>query len=162
MACQHQTCHGGNPGQGSGDGAAAGRRFFGGNGSLGQLLAEQDGVVVNAPCPQFPPHNAGEVTTAGLGNVRDAELGGGVITMALPGWSLGTYFGVVMGNVLPANVVSALSVGLYGMFLAIIIPPARKSRVIAALVVNSIIPGGFTFSFVENTIRRFRGKEEQN
>ena len=62
----------------------------------------------------------------------------GVITMALPGWSLGTYFGVVMGNVLPANVVSALSVGLYGMFLAIIIPPARKSRVIAALVLISM------------------------
>ena len=58
----------------------------------------------------------------------------GVITMALPGWSLGTYFGVVMGNVLPANIVSALSVGLYGMFLAIIIPPAKKSRIIAALV----------------------------
>ena len=62
----------------------------------------------------------------------------GVITMALPGWSLGTYFGVVMGNVLPANVVSALSVGLYGMFLAIIIPPARKNRVIAALVLISM------------------------
>lgn len=59
----------------------------------------------------------------------------GVIAMALPGWSLGTYFGVVMGNVLPANIVSALSVGLYGMFLAIIIPPAKGSRVIGALVV---------------------------
>ena len=62
----------------------------------------------------------------------------GVITMALPGWSLGTYFGVVMGNVLPANIVSALSVGLYGMFLAIIIPPARKSRIIAGLVLVSM------------------------
>ena len=62
----------------------------------------------------------------------------GVIAMALPGWSLGTYLGVVMGNVLPANIVSALSVGLYGMFLAIIIPPARESRVIAALVVLSM------------------------
>ena len=62
----------------------------------------------------------------------------GVIAMALPGWSLGTYLGVVMGNVLPANIVSALSVGLYGMFLAIIIPPARESRVIAALVALSM------------------------
>ena len=62
----------------------------------------------------------------------------GVITMALPGWSLGTYFGVIMGNVLPASVVSALSVGLYGMFLAVIIPPARKSRVIAGLVLVSM------------------------
>ncbi len=62
----------------------------------------------------------------------------GVITMALPGWSLGTYFGVIMGNALPARVVSALSVGLYGMFLAIIIPPARKSRIIAGLVALSM------------------------
>jgi len=62
----------------------------------------------------------------------------GVITMALPGWSLGTYFGVLMGNALPANVVSALSVGLYGMFLAIIIPPSRKDRVICGLVLLSM------------------------
>ena len=58
----------------------------------------------------------------------------GVIAAALPGWSVGTYLGVMMGNLLPANVVSALSVGLYGMFLAIIIPPARKSKIIAGVV----------------------------
>ena len=58
----------------------------------------------------------------------------GVIAAALPGWSVGTYLGVMMGNLLPANVVSALSVGLYGMFLAIIIPPARKSKIIAGIV----------------------------
>lgn len=69
----------------------------------------------------------------------------GVISMALPGWSLGTYFGVVMGNVLPASVVSALSVGLYGMFLAIIIPPARKSRVVAGIVILSMA-ASFAFS----------------
>ena len=46
----------------------------------------------------------------------------GMMTVAIPGWSLGTFFGVIMGNILPANIVSALSVGLYGMFLAIIIP----------------------------------------
>lgn len=62
----------------------------------------------------------------------------GVITMALPGWSLGTYFGVVMGNVLPANVVSALSVGLYGMFIAIVVPPCRTSRVLAGVVALSM------------------------
>ena len=35
------------------------------------------------------------------------------------------------------RVVSALSVALYGMFLAIIIPPARKNRVVAVLVMLS-------------------------
>lgn len=58
----------------------------------------------------------------------------GVWMASVPGWILGTCLGVIMGNVLPANVVSALSVGLYGMFLAIIIPPVRKDRVIAVLV----------------------------
>ena len=58
----------------------------------------------------------------------------GAMTVAIPGWALGTVFGVITGNVLPARMVSALGVGLYGMFLAIIIPPARRSRIIAALV----------------------------
>lgn len=63
----------------------------------------------------------------------------GLIVVALPGWSLGTGLGVLCGNVLPTNIVSALSVGLYGMFLAIIIPPARKSRIICVLVVISMV-----------------------
>jgi len=69
----------------------------------------------------------------------------GVISMALPGWTLGTFFGVMLGNVLPARAVSALSVGLYGMFLAIIIPPARRSRVIGGLVLVSMA-ASFAFS----------------
>lgn len=62
----------------------------------------------------------------------------GAMTVAIPGWALGTYFGVVMGNVLPAIIVNALSVGLYGMFLAIIIPPARRDKTVAALVIISM------------------------
>ncbi len=62
----------------------------------------------------------------------------GMMTVAIPGWSLGTLFGVVMGNILPSSVVSALSVALYGMFIAIIIPPARKNRIIAGLVFLSM------------------------
>lgn len=62
----------------------------------------------------------------------------GVICVAAPGWALGTYFGVLMGNVLPEAVVSALGVGLYGMFLAVIIPPARKSRILAGVIVCSM------------------------
>ncbi len=65
---------------------------------------------------------------------------------------LGTFFGVIMGNVLPTRVVSALSVGLYGMFLAIIIPPARKNRVIAGVVAV-----GFAASFLINRLPLFDG-----
>lgn len=63
----------------------------------------------------------------------------GAFSVAIPGWAIGTYLGVLMGNVLPSNVVSALSVGLYGMFIAIIIPPARKNRLLAGLIVVSML-----------------------
>lgn len=59
----------------------------------------------------------------------------GVMLLALPGWALGTYLGVLMGNILPVRLVSALSVALFGMFIAVFMPPARKEKVIGALVV---------------------------
>ncbi|MEE8675053.1 AzlC family ABC transporter permease [Tractidigestivibacter scatoligenes] len=58
----------------------------------------------------------------------------GAMVVALPGWAFGGMAGVIAGSVLPERIVSALSVALFGMFLAIIIPPARKSRVVAGLV----------------------------
>ncbi len=58
----------------------------------------------------------------------------GAMTVAIPGWALGTFLGVIVGNILPLRLVSALSVGLYGMFLAVIVPPAKKDRVVLILV----------------------------
>ena len=69
----------------------------------------------------------------------------GAIQLAAPAWAIGTALGIIAGNLLPLRAVSALSVALYGMFLAIIIPPARKSRVVAALVAIS-----FALSFLCN------------
>jgi Predicted branched-chain amino acid permease (azaleucine resistance) len=63
----------------------------------------------------------------------------GLICIAAPGWILGTLLGVISGNILPARILSALSVALYGMFIAIIIPPTRKDKVIAGLVVVSMM-----------------------
>ena len=63
----------------------------------------------------------------------------GALLVAVPGWSLGTFLGVLMGNILPDNIVSALSVGLYGMFIAIIVPPARKNKVVLGCVVISML-----------------------
>lgn len=61
---------------------------------------------------------------------------GAFITSAFP-WALGTSLGIIAGNMLPMRLVSAFSVALYGMFLAVIIPPARKDKIIAGLVVVS-------------------------
>ena len=61
----------------------------------------------------------------------------GAMALALPGWAVGTSLGVVAGNILPPAVVSALSVALYGMFLWVIIPPAKKNRIVGGLVLAS-------------------------
>ncbi len=58
----------------------------------------------------------------------------GAVLVAAPCWAAGTALGIVAGNLLPLRVVSALGVALYGMFLAIIIPPSRKNKIIAGLV----------------------------
>lgn len=62
----------------------------------------------------------------------------GAMVVSIPCWAFGTCMGVLLGNALPENIVSALSVALYGMFLAIVIPPARESKVLAAVVLVSM------------------------
>ena len=61
----------------------------------------------------------------------------GAVVAAVPLWALGTALGITMGSVLPARVVSALSVALFGMFLAVIIPPSRKDKAVCAAVLVS-------------------------
>ena len=63
----------------------------------------------------------------------------GAMTVSIPAWASGAALGVVLGNILPANVMSALGVAIFGMFLAIIIPPAKE---------NKVIMGGIIVSFV--------------
>ncbi len=62
----------------------------------------------------------------------------GIMSVAIPGWVFGTLFGIVLGDLLPARVLGALGVAIYGMFIAIIIPPSRKNKVLAGLVVISM------------------------
>lgn len=85
------------------------------------------GIAVARPGKLNPFHNYGAMLTA------------------LPGWSIGTALGIVAGNILPPSAVSALSVALYGMFLAIIIPPSRKDKVVGVAVIAS-----FALSFLSS------------
>ena len=58
----------------------------------------------------------------------------GAVLVAAPLWAIGTAAGIMAGNLLPVRAVSALGVALYGMFLAIIVPPARKDKLIAVII----------------------------
>ena len=74
--------------------------------------------------------NAGELVTP---TPAPTEPG-----VAIPGWAVGTYLGGAVGNLLTPGLLSALSVGLYGMFLAVILPPARKDKKLLALILVSM------------------------
>ena len=64
----------------------------------------------------------------------------GMILISTVGWVLGTVLGAAAGNLLPADISDALSLMLYGMFLAIIIPPARKEKgVLAAVLIAAAV-----------------------
>ncbi len=68
------------------------------------------------------------------GNIINPFYTYGAMLVAIPSWAIGTFLGVLAGNLLPLRLVSAFSVALYGMFLAIIVPPAKENRVLLFLI----------------------------
>ena len=63
----------------------------------------------------------------------------GAFAISTPLWALGTMTGIAAGSILPDRIVSALSVALYGMFIAIIIPPSKKDKAVGIAVVISFL-----------------------
>lgn len=63
----------------------------------------------------------------------------GLTTLPYVGWALGTLLGALGGQLLPAALTSALGLALYGMFLAIIIPPSKKQRSVRAVVIGAAL-----------------------
>ena len=63
----------------------------------------------------------------------------GLIITPYIGWSIGTLFGALMGDILPSSVVSALGIAIYAMFIAIIIPVAKEDRNILKVVLLAIV-----------------------
>ena len=72
----------------------------------------------------------------------------GAMSAAMPGWVLGTFLGVISGDILSPRIISTLSVALYAMFIAVIIPPAKGNKVLAGLIILSMF-----LSFIFSKIR---------
>ena len=62
----------------------------------------------------------------------------GLILTPFLGWSTGTLVGALAGNVLPAVVTTSLGVAIYGMFIAIVVPQAKKDRAALLCVCISV------------------------
>ena len=55
------------------------------------------------------------------------------------GWTGGTLLGALAGSVLPLGLRTALGVMLYGMFIAIVVPPAREEKPVLAAVLLALL-----------------------
>lgn len=71
----------------------------------------------------------------------------GLIVISVFGWTMGTLLGVISGEFLPASMSSALGIALYGMFLAIIVPPAKANKVVCGVVISAML-GSVLFSIL--------------
>lgn len=63
----------------------------------------------------------------------------GLGLLPIIGWVSGTLFGALAGSILPASIGTALGVMLYGMFVAIVIPPAKKEKPVAAAALLALV-----------------------
>lgn len=77
-----------------------------------------------------------------LVSTREGKVGKhyiyGIMSACIASWTLGTFFGCAASTALPDIVSSALGIAIYGMFLAIIIPPAKKQRSVSLVIVIAV------------------------
>ena len=78
------------------------------------------------------------ISIAYPGNLPPAYPFGAMIVSTTM-WASGTAVGIVAGEILPMHVVAALSVALYGMFIAIIIPPSKHDHAVGIAVFASFL-----------------------
>lgn len=75
----------------------------------------------------------------------------GLTVISALGWVSGTFLGAAAGNILPSSLSNAMGIVLYGMFLAIIIPPAKKEKgVLSAVLAAAAL--SIVFEFVLKSV----------
>ena len=110
--------------------------------ALSQRMGQKIGIVPRL-CIAFI--NTDEVFALAMARQRELTVPFlyGLGLLPIIGWVSGTLFGALAGSILPQSIRMALGVMLYGMFIAIVIPPAKKERPVAvtallALVLSSL------------------------
>lgn len=71
----------------------------------------------------------------------------GLIITPILGWTGGTIIGAVATSLLPEALTDAMGIALYGMFIAIIVPPAREHRSVLIAVVLAIV-ASYAFTYI--------------
>ena len=105
--------------------------------SLGRKLDGSMGTVQRLIFSFADTDEIFAVASSQPGRVGKHYLYGLMLTPFL-GWTLGTLLGAAAGTLLPAFVRSALGIAIYGMFLAIILPPAREKKPVRFVVLLAV------------------------
>ena len=95
--------------------------------ALSQRMGQRIGVLPRLFIAFF---NTDEIFALAMARQEDLTVPfmAGLGTLPFVGWTGGTLFGALAGSVLPENIRAALGVMLYGMFIAIVVPPAKEER----------------------------------
>ncbi len=62
----------------------------------------------------------------------------GAMSVAIPGWTFGTLTGILSTGMLPASILNAMNMALYGMFIAIFMPAARDDKILLPIIFLSM------------------------
>ena len=114
--------------------------------ALSQRLGRNVGLLPRMFIAFFNTDEIFALAMAETGKLTTPFMAGLGLTPIL-GWTAGTLCGALAGSVLPVAVRTALGVMLYGMFIAIVVPPARQEKpVLAAVVLALILSSLFTWA----------------
>lgn len=106
--------------------------------ALSQRMGQKIGVVPRL-CIAFI--NTDEVFALAMARQRELTVPFlyGLGLLPIIGWVSGTLFGALAGSILPASIGTALGVMLHGMFVAIVIPPAKEERSVAVAALLALV-----------------------
>ena len=106
--------------------------------ALSQRMGQRIGVLPRLIIAFF---NTDEIFALAMARVEPLTVPFmlGLGTLPILGWTLGTLSGALAGSVLPPSIQAALGVMLYGMFIAIVVPPAKQEKEILIAVVLALV-----------------------
>ena len=113
--------------------------------ALSQQMGERIGLLPRLLIAFF---NTDEIFALAMARVEPLTVPFllGLGTLPLIGWTMGTLCGALAGSVLPVSIRAALGVMLYGMFISIVVPPAKKeAKILAAAVLALILSSLFAW-----------------
>ena len=112
--------------------------------ALSQRMGQRIGILPRLVIAFF---NTDEIFALAMARVEPLTVPFmlGLGTLPILGWTLGTLCGALAGSVLPASIQAALGVMLYGMFIAIVVPPAKADKkILAAVILALVLSTAFT------------------